>query len=95
MENKKYLSTVEKIEKEYEEFKSDLLQKRNIDIYNAFYQIMFYENIYEFILNFEDEIGELLKNTTLAQLYKIYLSMETINLNEYDEVKEFLEMAAV
>ena len=93
MENKKYLLT---IEKEYEEFKSDLLQKRNIDIYNAFYKIMFYENIYEFILNFEEEkIEKLLKNITLAQLYKIYLDMEKVNLNEYDEIKEFLEMAAL
>ena len=92
MENKKYLLT---IEKEYEEFKSDLLQKRNIDIYNAFYKIMFYENIYEFILNFEKETEKLLKNITLAQLYKIYLDMEKVNLNEYDEIKEFLEMAAL
>lgn len=92
MENKKYLLT---IEKEYEEFKSDLLQKRNIDIYNAFYKIMFYENIYEFILNFEEETEKLLKNITLAQLYKIYLDMEKVNLNEYDEIKEFLEMAAL
>lgn len=92
MENKKYLLT---IEKEYEEFKSDLLQKRNIDIYNAFYKIMFYENIYEFILNFEEETKKLLKNITLAQLYKIYLNMEKVNLTEYDEIKEFLEMAAL
>ena len=93
MENKKYLLT---IEKEYEEFKSDLLQKRNIDIYNAFYKIMFYENIYEFILNFEEEkIEKLLKNITLAQIYKIYLDIEKVNLNEYDEIKEFLEMAAL
>ena len=92
MENKKYLLT---IEKEYEEFKSDLLQKRNIDIYNAFYKIMFYENIYEFILNFEEETEKLIKNITLAQLYKIYLDMEKVNLNEYDEIKEFLEMAAL
>ena len=92
MENKKYLLT---IEKEYEEFKSDLLQKRNIDIYNAFCKIMFYENIYEFILNFEEETEKLLKNITLAQLYKIYLDMEKVNLNEYDEIKEFLEMAAL
>lgn len=92
MENKKYLLT---IEKEYEEFKSDLLQKRNIDIYNAFYKIMFYENIYEFILNFEEETEKLLKNITLAQLYKIYLDMEKVNLNEYDGIKEFLEMAAL
>ena len=92
MENKKYLLT---IEKEYEEFKSDLLQKRNIDIYNAFYKIMFYENIYEFILNFEEETEKLLKNITLAQLYKIYLKMEKVNLTEYDEIKEFLEMAAL
>ena len=92
MENKKYLLT---IEKEYEEFKSDLLQKRNIDIYNAFYKIMFYENIYEFILNFEEETKKLLKNITLAQLYKIYLDMEKVNLNEYDGIKEFLEMAAL
>ena len=92
MENKKYLLT---IEKEYEEFKSDLLQKRNIDIYNAFYKIMFYENIYEFILNFEEETEKLLKNITLAQLYKIYLDMEKVNLNEYDEIKEFLEMVAL
>lgn len=92
MENKKYLLT---IEKEYEEFKSDLLQKRNIDIYNAFYKIMFYENIYEFILNFEEETEKLLKNITLAQLYKIYLDMEKVNLNEYDEIKEFLEIAAL
>lgn len=92
MENKKYLLT---IEKEYEEFKSNLLQKRNIDIYNAFYKIMFYENIYEFILNFEEETEKLLKNITLAQLYKIYLDMEKVNLNEYDEIKEFLEMAAL
>ena len=92
MENKKYLLT---IEKEYEEFKSNLLQKRNIDIYNAFYKIMFYENIYEFILNFEDEPEKLLKNITLAQLYKIYLDMEKVNLNEYDGIKEFLEMAAL
>lgn len=92
MENKKYLLT---IEKEYEEFKSDLLQKRNIDIYNAFYKIMFYENIYEFILNFEEEIEKLLKNITLAQLYKIYLDMEKVNLTEYDEIKEFLEIAAL
>lgn len=93
MENKKYLLT---IEKEYEEFKSDLLQKRNIDIYNAFYKIMFYENIYEFILNFEEEeMEKLLKNITLAQLYKIYLDMEKVNLTEYDEIKEFLEMAAL
>ncbi len=92
MENKKYLLT---IEKEYEDFKSDLLQKRNIDIYNAFYKIMFYENIYEFILNFEEETEKLIKNITLAQLYKIYLDMEKVNLNEYDEIKEFLEMAAL
>lgn len=92
MENKKYLLT---IEKEYEEFKSDLLQKRNIDIYNAFYKIMFYENIYEFILNFEEETEKLLKNITLAQLYKIYLDMEKVNLTEYDGIKEFLEMAAL
>ena len=92
MENKKYLLT---IEKEYEEFKSNLLQKRNIDIYNAFYKIMFYENIYEFILNFKDETEKLLKNITLAQLYKIYLDMEKVNLTEYDEIKEFLEMAAL
>ena len=92
MENKKYLLT---IEKEYEEFKSDLLQKRNIDIHNAFYKIMFYENIYEFILNFEEETEKLIKNITLAQLYKIYLDMEKVNLNEYDEIKEFLEMAAL
>lgn len=92
MENKKYLLT---IEKEYEDFKSDLLQKRNIDIHNAFYKIMFYENIYEFILNFEEETEKLIKNITLAQLYKIYLDMEKVNLNEYDEIKEFLEMAAL
>lgn len=92
MENKTYLLT---LEKEYEEFKSDLLQKRNIDIYNTFYKIMFYENIYEFILNFEEETEKLLKNITLAQLYKIYLDMEKVNLNEYDEIKEFLEMAAL
>lgn len=92
MENKKYLLT---IEKEHEEFKSNLLQKRNIDIYNAFYKIMFYENIYEFILNFEEETEKLLKNITLAQLYKIYLDMEKVNLNEHDEIKEFLEMAVL
>lgn len=56
---------------------------------------MFYENIYEFILNFEEETEKLLKNITLAQLYKIYLDMEKVNLNGYDEIKEFLEIAAL
>ena len=85
------MTTVERIEKEYEEFKKDLLNKPKEEIYNSFEKISFYENIYEFLLNSEEETIELLKDITLAQLYKNYLNTENINWNEEEQIINFLK----
>lgn len=85
------MTTVERIEKEYEEFKKELLNKPKEEIYNSFEKISFYENIYEFLLNSEEEIIELLKDITLAQLYKNYLNTENINWNEEEQIINFLK----
>lgn len=85
------MKTVERIEKEYEEFKKDLLNKPKEEIYNSFDKISFYENIYEFLLNSEEETMELLKDITLAQLYKNYLNTENINWSEEEEIINFLK----
>ena len=85
------MKIVERIEKEYEEFKKELLNKPKEEIYNSFEKISFYENIYEFLLNSEEETIELLKDITLTQLYKNYLNTENINWNEEEEIINFLK----
>lgn len=85
------MTIVERIEREYEEFKKDLLNKPKEEIYNSFEKISFYENIYEFLLNSEEETIELLKDITLAQLYKSYLNTENINWNEEEQIINFLK----
>ena len=89
------MKTLERIEKEYENFKAEVLSKSKEKIYSLYDKISFYENIYEFILNAEDETVELIKNVILEKLYKAYLSKEYINMCDYEEVEKFLKISAL
>ena len=89
------MKTLERIEKEYENFKAEVLSKSKEKIYSLYDKISFYENIYEFILNAEDETVELIKNIILEKLYKAYLSKENINMCDYEEVEKFLKISVL
>lgn len=89
---------MEKIKNEYFKWKENVLKKSKEEIYNLSHEIRFYENIFYYIVNNEDD-EDFIKNVkkqigdcTLSDLYNKYKDMENpYNIESGEDINYFLE----
>ena len=86
----------DKVLKEFNEFKAEMLEKSSLEVFNEFYKIHFYSEIAHFISSDEDYLSEdeyrALNNgkLVLEGAYLEFLSKEEVSINNYGDTEEFL-----
>ena len=77
------MKNFEKIEKEYEDFRNEVLSLSKEEIYNKSFEINFYVNIYEYLEFQEYDIPE---KMTLLDLFEFYKKREYLDCNNYEDI---------
>lgn len=92
---------LDKVEEEMNQFKLTILRKSKQEIYDANYEIYFYENVYDFLLNFDigdlytgnwnecvDELNK--RENIIANLWDYYINTEYMSINSYEDISDFI-----
>ena len=77
------MKNFKRIEKEYEDFRNEVLSLSKEEIYNKSFEINFYVNIYEYL---EFQEYNLPKKMTLLDLFEFYKKREYLNCNNYEDI---------
>ena len=78
----------ERIKKEYEDFRKEVLLLSKKEIFDMAYKINFYHEIWSFI----NDTGRKIKSKmTLADLYDFFLSKEFTSIASYTDVEELFD----
>ena len=77
------MKNFKKIEKEYEDFRNEVLSLSKEEIYNKSFEINFYVNVYEYL---EFQEYDLPNKMTLSDLFEFYKKREDLNCNNYEDM---------
>ena len=77
------MENFKKIEKEYEDFRNEVLSLSKEEIYNKSFKINFYVNVYEYL---EFQEYDLPNKMTLSDLFEFYKKREYLNCNNYEDI---------
>ena len=82
------MKNFKRIEKEYEDFRKEVLLLSKKEIFDMAYKINFYHEIWSFI----NDTGRKIKSKmTLADLYDFFLSKEFTSIASYTDVEELFD----
>lgn len=79
---------LKRINKEYEDFKSEVLLLSKKEIFNMAYKINFYHEIWNFLNDTERKIKS---KMSLVDLYDFFLSKDYTSIASYTDVEELFD----
>lgn len=77
----------ERIKKEYEDFRKEVLLLSKEDIFEEVFTIHFYKTIYEYLEFKEDKISD---KMSLAGLFEFYKNSEYLHYNTYEDIEDLI-----
>ena len=77
------MNNLKRIEREFEDFRNEILSLSKEKIFDEAYKIRFYREVSEWIVGGEYEIKN---TTTLAGLYDFYLSNEYLSITTWSDI---------
>lgn len=80
---------MDRITKEYLKFKNYILSLKKEDIFERAVKIVFYNKLYRY---FKLTGAYIEKDVTLQSLYMFYIKYEKLNVNDNEEIAEFLKL---
>lgn len=80
---------MDRLTEEYLKFKSSILALNKEEIFERAFKIVFYNEIYRYFKNTGARID---KEMSIASLYSFYIKYESLNVNNSEEIAEFLNV---
>ena len=80
---------MDRLTEEYLKFKSSILALNKEEIFERAFKIVFYNEIYRYFKNTGARVD---KDMTIASLYSFYIKYESLNVNNIEEIAEFLNV---
>lgn len=80
---------MDKLTEEYLRFKSSILVLNKEEIFERAFKIVFYNEIYRYFKNTGAYVD---KDMSIASLYNFYIKYESLNVNNIEEIAEFLNV---
>ena len=80
---------MDRLTEEYLRFKSSILALNKEEIFERAFKIVFYNEIYRYFKNTGARID---KDMSIASLYSFYIKYESLNVNNSEEIAEFLNV---
>ena len=80
---------MDRITEEYLKFKNYILSLKKEDIFERAMKIVFYNELYRY---FKTTGAYIEKDVTLQSLYMFYIKYEKLNVNDIEEIAEFLKI---
>ena len=77
----------ERIKKEYENFRKEVLLLSKEEIFEEVFTIHFYKTIYEYLEFKEDKIFD---KMSLAELFEFYKKSEYLHYNTYEDIEDLI-----
>lgn len=90
---------IENIEKEYKDFKENIMKELPDCIWEKSVQIFFYSNIYEYFLYNQDIPENIIKalethSNIIAECWQMYLKKEELSIFTWNDITDILELCA-
>ena len=80
---------MDRLTEEYLKFKSSILALNKEEIFERAFKIVFYNEIYRYFKNVGASVD---KDMSIASLYNFYIKYESLNVNNIEEIAEFLNV---
>ena len=80
---------MDRLTEEYLKFKSSILALNKEEIFERAFKIVFYNEIYRYFKNTEAYVD---KDMSIASLYNFYIKYESLNVNNIEDIAEFLNV---
>ena len=80
---------MDRITEEYLKFKSSILALNKEEIFERAFKIVFYNEIYRYFKNTGACVD---KDISIASLYNFYIKYESLNVNNIEDIAEFLNV---
>ena len=80
---------MDRLTEEYLRFKSSILALNKEEIFERAFKIVFYNEIYRYFKNTGARID---KDMSIASLYNFYIKYESLNVNNIEDIAEFLNV---
>lgn len=80
---------MDRLTEEYLRFKSSILARNKEEIFERAFKIVFYNEIYRYFKNTGASVD---KDMSIASLYNFYIKYESLNVNNIEEIAEFLNV---
>ena len=80
---------MDRLTEEYLRFKSSILALNKEEIFERAFKIVFYNKIYRYFKNTGAKID---KDMSIASLYNFYIKYESLNVNNIEDIAEFLNV---
>lgn len=80
---------MDRLTEEYLKFKSSILALNKEEIFERAFKIVFYNEIYRYFKNTGAYVD---KDISIASLYNFYIKYESLNVNNIEDIAEFLNV---
>ncbi|AVQ17807.1 hypothetical protein [Fusobacterium mortiferum] len=80
---------MDRLTEEYLKFKSSILALNKEEIFERAFKIVFYNKIYRYFKNTGAYVD---KDMSIASLYNFYIKYESLNVNNIEDIAEFLNV---
>lgn len=80
---------MDRLTEEYLRFKSSILALNKEEIFERAFKIVFYNEIYKYFKNTRARVD---KDMSIASLYNFYIKYESLNVNNIEDIAEFLNV---
>ena len=80
---------MDRLTEEYLKFKSSILALNKEEIFERAFKIVFYNEIYRYFKNTGAYVD---KDMSIASLYDFYIKYESLNVNNIEDIAEFLNV---
>lgn len=80
---------MDRLTEEYLRFKSSILALNKEEIFERAFKIVFYNEIYRYFKNNGARVDN---DMSIASLYNFYIKYESLNVNNIEDIAEFLNV---
>jgi hypothetical protein len=80
---------MDRLTEEYLRFKSSILALNKEEIFERAFKMVFYNEIYKYFKNTRARVD---KDMSIASLYNFYIKYESLNVNNIEDIAEFLNV---
>lgn len=80
---------MDRLTEEYLKFKSSILALNKEEIFERAFKIVFYNEIYRYFKNTGASVD---RDMSIASLYNFYIKYESLNVNNIEDIAEFLNV---